>query len=328
MSEEPGRVARLWNGFFFTGASAERLGVLRIALGLGLLAYHALQFNFLVELDRNGARWHYLDPIWYFRLLGVQDLDPIAAQFAFVVLMLATLAFAAGFFTRSSIVVMLLGILYLKGVRDSVAADVHHRYLIPFAVLIYFAFSRCGDVLSLDARRRRRRGDAPAALEQWEASWPIKASQLYIACFYLWGAIAKARMTGLVWAEPARIQGLLLARAVRFGFEDGVPAGSTWAYTLAQNELVCAMLAGSTYGFGFGFPLILWVRRPLWRWLFFAGVTFFHVANFVLIQVKFLFLPFFFLVFFDVSAPLRWWRQRRGGTPSRVREGSDPAPRT
>lgn len=303
---------RVWDRFFFTGCSADRLGMLRILLGIGLVAFHASQFSTFFELAPFGPAWHFIEPIWYFRLLGVEAMHPWVAQLTYGVLMAATLAFAAGWRTRASIGVMLVSIVVLKGMRDSVAGDVHHRYLMPFTTLCFLWLSRCGEVLSLDERRERRLGGPPPALEEWEASWPIKAAQLYVCSFYFWSAIAKMRMTGWVWAEPERIQTLLLGRAVRFGFADGVPAGSTFAYQLSQNETLCAILAGSTYVFEFGFPIILLIHRPALRWIFFAGVTFFHVANFVLIEVKFLLLPVLFLLFFDVSVPLHWWRARRG----------------
>jgi hypothetical protein len=306
-------ISGAWDRFFFTGGSADRLGMLRIVLGLGMVPFHALQFASVWELDPFGPHWHYIEPLWYFRLLGIEALDPLAAQAAFVLVILASFTFAAGLFTRTSLAVMLLTVVYLKGTRDSVAGDLHHRYLMPVTVLFFMALSPCGDVLSLDARRRRARGQAIPAIEEWEASWPIKASQLYICSFYFWSAIAKVRMSGLEWAAPERIQTLLLQRAVRYGFAEGVPAGSTLAFELSQNEFVCGILAGMTYVFEFGFPLILFIRRPALRWLFFAGVTFFHVANFVLIEVKFLFLPVLFVIFFDVAWPLHWWRARRGG---------------
>jgi hypothetical protein len=312
MSGLAATVARVWDRFFFTGGTAERLGMLRIILGLGMVPFHALQFASFWELRPMGPHWHYIEPIWYFRALGVEALDPLAAQAAFVVVILASFAFAAGLFTRASLTVMLLCVVYLKGARDSVAGDIHHRYLMPVTVLFFMLLSPCGEVLSLDERRARRKGRTLRPIEEWEASWPIKASQLYVCSFYFWSAIAKARMSGLAWAEPERIQTLLTQRAVRYGFTHGEPAGSSLAYQIAQNEFLSGILAGMTYVFEFGFPLILFIRNPALRWAFFIGVSFFHVANFVLADVKFLFLPVLFAIFFDVSVPLHWWRARHG----------------
>ncbi|MBW2725328.1 MAG: HTTM domain-containing protein [Deltaproteobacteria bacterium] len=295
----------LWNRFFFTGETPENLGLLRIWIGFGLLPFHALQFDFLMKLDPEGPAFHFLDPIWYFNVLGVHAVDVQAAIAVFWVLMLATVAFALGLFTRTSLVIVLVSIMFLKGVRDSTAGDIHHRYLIPFNILLLFLFSRCHQVYSIDAWWKRKRS-ITLSLAEWEASWPIKAAQLYVCSFYFWSAIAKLRMTGLEWASTERLQDLLLSRSVRNGFEAGGPStGSDLAYSIAKNELISGSLAQSTYLFELGFPLILLIRDVRVRLVFFAGITLFHVANFYLINVQFLFLPVVFALFFDLSQPLR-----------------------
>jgi hypothetical protein len=306
------KIARVWNRFVFTGCSAEELGVLRILLGIGLIPFHYFQFKRYLNLDLDGAGFYFVEPIWFFRPFGIEALDPVGCLIAFGILTLATVGFAAGFFTRSSLVTMLLCILYLKGMRDSVAGDVHHRYLIPFNMLLFFLLSRCGDVLSIDSLRARGKS-ALDAVSEWQASWPIRASQLYIASFYFWSAIAKARMTGMGWVDGGtRLQDLLVTRSIRYGYEDGVvEGGSQLAFDLAHNTTVSHMLGGLTYVFEFGFPLILLIRDFRLRILFFLSVTFFHAANYVLINVQFALLPIVFIVFFDVAAPLRYWRERR-----------------
>jgi hypothetical protein len=47
---------------------------------------------------------------------------------------------------------------------------------------------------------------------------------------------------------------------------------------------------------------VLLAPRPLWmRVGFVAGVAFFHLANFVLLNVQFLFMPVVFVTFFDLT---------------------------
>ncbi len=56
-----------------------------------------------------------------------------------------------------------------------------------------------------------------------------------------------------------------------------------------------------------GFPLLLLVR-PVWlRLAFLAGVTLFHVGNFALMNVQFLFLPVVFVLFVDPTPLVRRW---------------------
>ncbi len=303
--------------FFFTGGSGERLGATRILLGLGLLPFHVLQYHNLLQVDLAGARWFYVDPVWYFDLLGIRSHQPVVTLVAFGALLVATLCFTLGHRTRTAAWASLILILFLKGARDSIAGDIHHRELIPFHILLFFALSRGGDVLSLDARRR-----TPQALAEWEASWPIRAAQCYVAAFYFWSGVAKLRVQGTAWfASGAALQELLIGRSLRGGLpDDGGLASSSFALWLAQYPDVLRLLAGGTLAMELGF-LALPLLRPLWmRVVFLVGVTSFHVANFVLLNVKFLFLPVVFVTYFDV-APIgraihRWLDQRSTDGPS------------
>ncbi len=300
------RVERTWENFFYTGCSPERLGMLRILIGFGMIPFHALQFATLLQLDFAGRHFHYIDPIWYFEWIGIESLHPALTLAAFVVLVASTVSFTLGYYTRTSLVVMLVCTVFLKGVRDRVAGDAHHRYLIPFNILVFFALSRCGDIYSLDRARNDARGIV-TSMEEWESSWPIKAAQLYLCSFYTWSAIAKVRMSGFEWFGGGRIHDLLMSRSMRGHYDEG----DGLAYWIAQNEALCSLLGGMTALFEFGFPLMLLIHTIQLRVLFFAGVSLFHVANYYLAGVKFLFMPIFFLLFFDVSVPVRRWLTKR-----------------
>ena len=70
---------------------------------------------------------------------------------------------------------------------------------------------------------RRLRGAAHRSIEEWEASWPIRTMQVYIASFYLWSAIAKMRVSGWAWLENGgRIQATLMKRSVMWGIDDQI----------------------------------------------------------------------------------------------------------
>jgi hypothetical protein len=304
---------RRWNRFFYTGFSGESLGALRIAFGAGLLLFHFTQFDHVFRSRLGGAGYYYLDPMWHFRLLGIDHMVPWLNYAVFGLLLVATLTMTIGLRTRTSIACVLLCILYLKGVRDSVAGDVHHRYLMPTWILFFLLLSKSGWVRSLDERFRRARGAAARRVEEWEASWPIKAAQLYVVSFYFWGGLAKMRVSGPDWFIDGRyLQSILVKRSLIWGAdESGAPLGNTLAWELAQHPKLCMALALTVLGMEFGFPLLLAVRSALWRALLLLGVTFFHLANLVLIYVGFAFVPIVFLVFFDLDDVWkrlqRWW---------------------
>lgn len=296
------RVREALASFVFAGASAERLGATRLCLGALLIPFFWMQFASFFEAASLGARFHFIDPIWYFRALGIARFQPLLAQAGVVLLTLALAAFALGWRTRASAVAALLLIVFLKGMRDSVAGDVHHRELIPFHVLLFFACSRCGEAFSLDALRSAPR--APLGpLAEWEAAWPIRASQLYVASFYWWSGLAKLRASGAYWFGPDVSAQLMLERATRFGLAGGAPQdGSALGLWLGQQHELLWLAGAGVAAMELGFPLLLLLRSRWARLVFVGAVSFFHLANYVLLNVQFLFMPVVFVVFFDVAS--------------------------
>ncbi len=312
MSGAARRFSEVWDRFFYTGFSAESLGLLRICFGVGLLPFHIVQFESLVRLDSDGTSFYFIDPMWHFELLGIDFNQPLLTMLVCCVLMVATLTMALGLRTRTSIAVVIVSIFYLKGVRDSFSADVHHRYLVPINALFLLLPSKCGWAYSLDSRRRP---GAPRPLE-WEASWPIKAMQLYCASFYFWSIIAKLRVTGWAWFNGERVQDVLLRRSLLWGVDEaGNPVANQLAYDMAQSPALCFLLSQITFILEAGFPFILLIGSPRWRLLFLAGVAFFHLVNGVLLYVGFVLMPIVFLSFFDLEPVYQRLRRRWHGSP-------------
>jgi hypothetical protein len=288
--------------FLFEDASPERLAATRFLLGIGLVPFFVTQYGAAFDVAPFGAHYHYLDPVWYFRVLGIESNVPWLAMLGVLLLSGALIAFALGVHARVAAGLALILILWLTGARDSVTGDIHHRELIPFHILFFFALSRCGDVASRDAQRA-----AATPLAGWEASWPIRASQLYVATFYLWSGLAKLRTSGLDWfAGGKAMQAMLLDRAVRFGLSpEGEAAGSSIGLWLAHYPDVLMLLAVGVIVMEVVFPIVLVLRSFRLRVAFLAGVTFFHVVNFVLMDVMFVLLPVVFVLFFDVTPLVR-----------------------
>jgi hypothetical protein len=286
-----------FESFFFRGFSGESLALLRIYFGIGLLFFHISQFVQILGLDPTGPRFRFLEPMWHFQLLGIESHLPIATPVAFVILMAATVMMIFGKWTRSSILIVIVMIFYMKGVRDSFTGDVHHRYLVPTQMLFLLLISKCGAFYSADARKRR-----PEVVEEWQASWPIKAMQVYCASFYFWSILAKLRVSGWNWfAGGGRIQSVLMDRSIMWGTDGtGQALDNTIAYQLAQMPELLTVLACGTFVLEAGFPLVLVMRSTKARLIFLAGVTAFHVANALLMYVNFLMIPIVFLVFFDL----------------------------
>jgi len=243
----------------------------------------------------------------------VDRLWPLGNYVGFALLLLFTLTMTFGLWTRTSIGLVIVLIFYLKGMRDSVTGDVHHRYLIPVQILFFLMLSKAGQLRSIDARIRRWRGRAARHIEEWEASWPIKAMQLYVVSFYFWSGVAKLRVSGFEWFEGGqRLQAILLKRALIWGADaNGVPTGNPLAWELAHHPDLCLALSLTVIVMELGFPMLLLVRSEIWRAVLLSGVFLFHVANLFLIYVGFALIPIVFLVFFDLAR----WRWPRRAAP-------------
>jgi hypothetical protein len=300
--------SRIWNQFFFTGFSGESLGLLRMYIGIGLLFFHTYQFATVLTLNPMGAMYYFIEPIWYFKVLGIHYHIPALSFVMYAILMGATVSMIIGKNTRASIVVIILCIFYLKGVRDSFSGDVHHRYIIPMQILFLFLLSKCGEVHSRDAKHLRN----PEEVQEWEASWPIKTMQLYVALFYFWSVIAKVRVSGWVWfAGEGRIQEVLIHRSIRWGVnEQGEVLKNSLSFELAQHPELIQLFGILVLAFELGFPLILFIKSVKLRLAFILGVTSFHIATFVLMDVNFLLIPFVYLIFFDL-VPIHEWLKAR-----------------
>ena len=297
-------VGRIWNQFFFTGFSGESLGLLRMYIGCGLLVFHTYQFATILILNPFGSMYYFLEPIWYFDVLGIKYHIPILSFVVYVILMAATVNMILGKWTRTSIMVVILCIFYLKGVRDSFSGDVHHRYIIPMQILLLFLLSKCGNVCSRDSQNQ----PSSVAVQEWEASWPIKTMQLYVALFYFWSVIAKVRVSGWVWfAGEGRIQEVLIKRSVRWGMTgEGDLTKNSLSFELAQHPELIQIFSHMVLAFELGFPLILLIKSVKLRALFLSGVITFHISTFILMDVNFLLIPFVYLIFFDLVPIHRW----------------------
>ena len=250
------KLAKSWNWYFFQGYSGESLGALRALFGIGLMLYHFTQFIQLLILDPFGPSAMFIEPIWYFEAIGITHNIPWLNIPVFVVLLIATAFFVLGKWTKPAILILVLCIFYLKGVRDSFAGDVHHRYLVPMTMMFLFFFSNCNYRFALDAKKYKDQ-----VVETWEASWPIRTAQTYIALFYFWALVAKLRVTGWTWFEPAgQIQAKLIERSVRSGYtETGELVRRAHSFELAQLVWVIFIFGALVAIFELLAPFVLFI---------------------------------------------------------------------
>ena len=303
MTETPGKPRSWFDWFFFDWHPAEALGAVRFYFGLGLAIYLNIQFDQNLTLDPFGAQFNFTRPIWYFWALGIDTHVPWIPFLVAPLMTIACLFLAWGRWTKPAIIVIVLCIFYMKGVRDSFSGDVHHREVPIFAMLVLFFFSKCDHMFGIDARRKNL-----PPIADWESSWPLRAMQIYIAMFYFWALVAKLRLSGLEWfSGGGRIQDVLIARSVRDGFTpDGEVVALSLGWELAQNPQLIFWIGALVFAFELFFPIILFVRDWRIKLAMLAGASFFHLANWFLMNVQFFWYPFVFVTFFNMAEFHRW----------------------
>jgi len=299
------------NWLLFRGFSGESLGIIRLYFGIGLIFYHHVQFKALIKLDPYGESFHYIERIWFFDLLGIERHIPWLTLPVYCLLLISTLLFAFGKWTKSAIITTILCIFYLKGCRDSFSGDVHHRYVIPVSLLIVFFVSKCAAAWSMDAGKKPKE-----ELAEWEASWPIRTGQILIALYYFWALSAKHRLSGIEWFEyGGKIFEHLIKRSMRYG-----PDGS---YLPLATQLIEYINIAFFFGllvaiFEFFAPLVI-VWRALWvRVIFVLSASSFHFGNYLLMNVKFYLFPLFFVFFFDPVAVHKKVLEKLGDSKRRL----------
>ena len=229
----------------------------------------------------------------------------------FILMMVATVFFMVGKWTKPAIIVLFIGICYLKGVRDSFAGDVHHRYIVPVTLLFLLLVSKCNHHFALDAK-----GKNNPPLQEWEASWPIRTAQTYIVLYYFWAVVAKLRVSGWGWFDTAgQIQSKLIERSLRSGFNaDGEIIRRAYAFALAEHVWIVFAMGALVAVFELCSPLVLVLRRRWVTVLFLMGAASFHIANNVLLNVQFFMYPFVFFTFFNMAWFARKYRNKYGVT--------------
>ena len=187
---------------------------------------------------------------------------------ACLVLLVASVATMVGWRTRASSLVAVLCLLSLQRTNSTIfnSGDLLLRQIGVAVVL-----APCGLLWSMDATRRRRRGQAPNLLR---APWALRFLQLELAVGYALSAWAK--LQGSTWRD-----GTALGLALRI--EDlqrfAVP---TWI--LEQSGIVHALTWG-TLAFESTFLLLVWNRR-LRPWVLGVGVLF-HLGIDVFLDIGF-----------------------------------------
>ena len=181
--------APAWQRFWFTPRRAEDLAICRILFAAGM---------FLVGVSRPIHEWGEVPAFFhrqasFMRRLGIPILDAGVLQGMEFVWLGAMVTLALGWYSRTSAAIVCLGSLYLFGIDapEVLGRSVTAGVFVP-AIL---AVSYCGDVLSVDAWRRRRRGQVMDRSAD-EYGWPARLVCAFLSYIFFAAGVAKIRETG------------------------------------------------------------------------------------------------------------------------------------
>lgn len=309
-----------WTRFWHEPVRAERLGLMRLLVGLALLSDQLVQYlPNLVEffgptgVAPQGLHDSYQLRSWRWTVLLFNHDDPAVLYPLFWTWVAVTAAWTAGLLTRLTGVLVWFGTMcwinrnpnILNGGDDTLQVALFLLMLAP-----------CGKALSLDAwLRRRRTGDlAPV----YVPPWVMRVLQIQLCLIYLTTGLVKLKGEGLTasgWPVGTWWDGTSVHYVLNY------VTMSRWSFAQLPLPLwLTAMLTYTSVWWEVLFPLLV-----LWRPTRIGALVFgllFHVGIWLTIEVGWF--SFYTMTYYAVWVPDHFWaRGDAAGSP-----GFAPAPET
>lgn len=251
----------------FAPESAQRLAAVRI----GLCALMALRLVIDPIGDVAGQPAALFQPMSFMRALHAMPSTELATTLQ-VIGVIAALAAAAGLWIRASLPLSVLCLIFLNGMLQSTGKVVHNDVLLTLALIPLAVAPRAtAGAWSLDARRRRRRGEPEPPARGPAYGWPIRAAIAAIALAYLFVGLQKLRYSGISWVTSENM------RWVMYASSDSQPSANALALLIADHPWMSHLVAAGILGTELGFPLGILIPRL--RPLFVAGAVALHVGT-------------------------------------------------
>jgi hypothetical protein len=273
------------DSWLWPSAPAERLAVLRIAVGLFAFGYVLVRLPvFLALADADTSRF---DPVGVLAWLP-DPLPGAAVTVLVVVTVVLAAAYTIGLCFRITGPAFALAFLVLTTYRSSWGQLLWFEALIVLDVLIV-GFSPSADALAFSQRR-----SAPAANPRYGG--PVHLAAVVTVATYVVAGIAKLHIAGWAWMDGTTLQNHIAYSAARLDVLGGTPspfAGWLVSYpALLTPVAIAAMLLelGAPVALIGGRVRTVWVAAT---WLLHVGIalTLFVVFPFPLYGVAFA--PFF-----------------------------------
>ena len=304
-----------WTRFWHVPLRGERLGLMRICLGLALLTDQLFQYlpNMMeffgpTGIAPQGLHDRYQIRRWLWTILVFNQDDPSVLYPFFWTWVGITFLWTVGLFTRLTSVLVWLGTMcwitrnpnILNGGDDTLQCGIFLLLLSP-----------CGKALSLDAwLRRRRTGDAGPA---WVPPWSIRVLEIQLCLIYLTTGIAKlagdGKLGAYYWPMGTWWDGTAIHYVLNY------VTMSRWSFAqLPLPYWFTAILTYSSLLWEIGFTFLVMDRRTRWAALWFGLL--FHLGIYLTIEVGWF--SFYTMAFYAVWVPEWFWARfdRVPGSPA------------
>lgn len=248
-------------------APAERLAALRIAVGAFVTVYLILNVGEVARLARQPIEQ--FEPIGLARLFG-GPLPALVLWLGFAVVVAAGLLTTAGIGHRLAAPTFAVGILTWTTYHSSWGQLLHFEHLFTLHVVI-LAFSPAADVWALRRPANRRTG----TLVGRRYGWPIRLMAIVTATTYVLSGLAKLRLSGTSWFDPATLTTHIAYSAARIDVLGG-PTPPLARFVVGRDWLIVIM-ATAGLAVELGAPLALVGRRLRNLWV--VGAIGFHLAT-------------------------------------------------
>lgn len=304
------------DGYWFSGAPAARLAILRLLVGAFALWYLLPRYSMFVAMG--GSDPSLFEPVGVAALLP----GPIPAG-VFHALVIANLIACVAFFlglwhryTGPSFAALLLVVLCY---RNSWSMIYHTDNVLVLHVLI-LGLTPAASALSLDGLWRRNRDGHPHSVdpwatdpvEGWRYGWPIRLMcTVTVLTYFVCGVAKVVGPLGWSWATGEALRGQVAVDGLRKELLGSV--ASPMAFALYEHVHLFTIMAAGSLALELGAPLALANRRVGWLWAFAAFAMHWGIYSIMGISFRYQLSGVIFASFFPlerVAAVCRSMRRR------------------
>lgn len=261
-------LARTVETYWFAGAPAMRLALLRVLVGGFALWYLLPRYEMFVEVGRTDPSL--FEPVGIMALFP-GPIPPDVFRLLTIANLVACVAFVLGWRHRLMAPVFAVLMIVVLCNRNSWSMIYHTDNILLFHIVI-LACAPSADAISLDARRRRRHeGPPPPGLQaiapeqSWGYGWPIRLMcAVTVLVYFLCGVAKVAGPLGWGWASGEVLWSQVAVDGLR---KELLGSGATpLTFTLYEYRSLLTIMAAGSLVLELGAPAAMANRRLGWLW--------------------------------------------------------------